>query len=80
VTGYSRNLGTKITLGLSRHRFNIICADLNAEGKKRTAQDVVKLGCKSREYTCDVTDSKAMADLAKRVGPVDVLVNNVGFM
>jgi len=54
--------------------------DINREGNNRTAQDVVKLGDKSREYTCDVTVSKAVADLAKKAGPVDVFVNNAGMM
>jgi NADP-dependent 3-hydroxy acid dehydrogenase YdfG len=41
---------------------------------------VVKLGDKSQEYTCDVTNSKAVADLSKMAGPVDVIVNNAGIM
>jgi NAD(P)-dependent dehydrogenase (short-subunit alcohol dehydrogenase family) len=53
---------------------------MNREGNKRTAQDVVKLGNKSRDYTCDVTDSKAVADLAKKAGPLDVLANNASIM
>jgi NAD(P)-dependent dehydrogenase (short-subunit alcohol dehydrogenase family) len=54
--------------------------DINAEGNKKTAQDVVKLGGKSREYTCDVADSKAVAELAIKAGPVDILVNNAGII
>jgi NAD(P)-dependent dehydrogenase (short-subunit alcohol dehydrogenase family) len=54
--------------------------DKNTEGNKRTVQDVVKLGGKSREYACNVTDSKAVADLSKMAGPLDVLVNNPGIM
>ena len=76
MTGKFRNLGRKISLELSRHRCAIICVDVNREGSNRTAQDVVKLGDKSRKNTCDMTDSKAVADLAKKAGPVDVLVKS----
>jgi len=80
VTGNSINLGRKITLESSRHRFTIICVDVNREGNDRTAQDEVKLGDKCREYICDVTNSKALDDLAKKAGPVDVLVKNSGIL
>jgi NAD(P)-dependent dehydrogenase (short-subunit alcohol dehydrogenase family) len=53
---------------------------MNTEVKKRTAQDVVKLGGKSREYKRDVTDSKTVGDLSTMAGPLDVLVNNAGII
>ncbi|GFG40769.1 hypothetical protein Cfor_06047, partial [Coptotermes formosanus] len=80
VTGTAQNLGREIALELSRHGCSVICVDINAEGNKKTAQDVVKLGGKSREYTCDVADSKAVAELAIKAGPVDILVNNAGII
>jgi short-subunit dehydrogenase len=61
-------------------RYEIFCVDMKTERNKRTAQDVVKLSGKSREYTCYVTDSKSVADLSKKSGPVDVLVNNTVIM
>jgi len=59
---------------MSWHKCTTICVDINTEGNKRTVQDVVKSGGKSREYTCDVTNSKAVADLSKMAGPVVVFV------
>jgi hypothetical protein len=46
--------------------YEIFCVDMKTADNKRTAQDVVKLGCKSREYTCYITDSKSVADLSKK--------------
>jgi len=60
--------------------YEVFCVDVKTDGNKRTAQGLVKLGGKSREYTCDVTESKTVADLAKNAGPVDVLVNNAGII
>jgi all-trans-retinol dehydrogenase (NAD+) len=80
VTGAAQNIGREIALELSRHGCNVICVDVNADGNKKTAQDVVTLGGKSRDYTCDVTDSKAVAELAIKAGPVDILVNNAGII
>jgi NAD(P)-dependent dehydrogenase (short-subunit alcohol dehydrogenase family) len=46
----------------------------------RTAKEIIKLGGKSHAYTCDITDSEAVAQLAKKAGTVDLLFNNAGII
>ena len=56
--------------------------DVNGEGAAKTAAEIGAAGCKAQAFTLDVSDRNACravaADVASRVGPVSILVNNAG--
>jgi meso-butanediol dehydrogenase/(S,S)-butanediol dehydrogenase/diacetyl reductase len=82
VTGGGRGIGRAIALELARQGADIVIAELDQAGAKRTAEEVGALGRRSLATTTDVTsraDLRAMVDRAKaEFGRIDILVNNAG--
>jgi meso-butanediol dehydrogenase / (S,S)-butanediol dehydrogenase / diacetyl reductase len=82
VTGGGRGIGRAIALELGRQGADIVIAELDQAGAKRTAEEVGALGRRSLATTTDVTsraDLRAMVDRAKaEFGRIDILVNNAG--
>jgi 3-oxoacyl-[acyl-carrier protein] reductase len=73
VTGAGRGLGQETARVLAGRGHSIVAVDIDADSALRTAEAVGGKG-----FGCDVADRDAVRDLAGRVGPVDVLVNNAG--
>ncbi len=81
VTGAARGIGAAIAQALAEKGARVALGDLEAELAERTAarigHDAVGLGV-------DVTDSASfgafLEELQRRLGPLDVLVNNAGVM
>jgi len=73
VTGAGRGLGRAIAQRLSEDGLSIVAVDLDGDTAAATA---AALGGTSHQ--CDVADRNAVSDMAAKVGPVDVLVNNAG--
>jgi 3-oxoacyl-[acyl-carrier protein] reductase len=73
VTGAGRGLGRAIAARLSGDGHSIVAVDIDGDSAAATA---AALGGTSHQ--CDVSDRKAVQELAASVGPVDVLVNNAG--
>ena len=82
VTGGGRGIGRAIALELARQGADIVIAELDHAGAKRTAEEVGALGRRSLATTTDVTsraDLRAMVDRAKaEFGRIDILINNAG--
>jgi len=82
VTGGGRGIGRATALELARLGADIVIADLDQAGAKRTAEEVAALGCRSLALSTDVTsraDLRAMVDRTKaEFGRIDILVNNAG--
>ncbi len=82
VTGGGRGIGRAIALALAREGADIIIAELDQAGAKRTAEEVGALGRRSLATATDVTspaDLRAMVDRAKaEFGRIDILINNAG--
>jgi NAD(P)-dependent dehydrogenase (short-subunit alcohol dehydrogenase family) len=82
VTGAGRGIGRAIALELGRQGADIVIAEMDQAGAKRTAEEVGALGRRSLATTTDVTsraDLRAMVDRAKaEFGRIDILVNNAG--
>jgi NAD(P)-dependent dehydrogenase (short-subunit alcohol dehydrogenase family) len=80
ITGAARGLGQAFAIRLARDGFDVVAADLNPG--EDTARLVEAEGRSCLATACDVTDKKAVADLAaaatERFGRIDVLVNNAG--
>ena len=84
VTGAGSQIGygKGIVLTLAREGCDIIAADIDLEGAKKTAAEVEALGPKAMAVKVDVTDRAEVDDMVKAVlkqfGKIDILVNNAG--
>jgi NAD(P)-dependent dehydrogenase (short-subunit alcohol dehydrogenase family) len=81
VTGAARSLGRADAEALAAEGCGVAIVDLNAEGAQEAAREI---GRGARSYACDITDRAQVADTVARVerelGPVDICVNNAGFI
>ena len=84
VSGGARSLGKADCLALAAEGCKIVVLDLNAEGAAETAKEISSQGGVARGYEADITNRAQLADaIAKaqsEVGPVDICVNNAGFI
>ena len=82
VTGAGGGLGTAIALGFAREGARVIVADIDPARAARVAAQVQASGGVAYSETLDVTQREATQrwaqDIAQRIGPIDVLVNNAG--
>ena len=84
VSGGARSLGKADCLALAAEGCKIVVLDLNAEGAAETAKEISSQGGVARGYEADITNRVQLAEtIAKAqsdVGPVDICVNNAGFI
>src|SRR5262245_36678451 len=82
VTGAGRGIGRATALELARMGADIVVAELDQAGAKRTAGEVGALGRRALVVPTDVTsraDLRAMVDRTRAdLGRIDILVNNAG--
>ena len=82
ITGASSGIGRAIALGYAREGASVAVLDINVEGAAKTAAEVSAAGGKAISLTLDVTDAKACraiaAEVAVKLGPISILVNNSG--
>ena len=83
VTGGASNIGRAIAQEFAREGAVVGIFDRDAKHADRTVTEIEAAGGRARAYALDVTDVAATAAAAARVeaelGPVAVLVNNVGW-
>jgi NAD(P)-dependent dehydrogenase (short-subunit alcohol dehydrogenase family) len=84
VTGGARSLGKADALALAAEGCKIAIVDLNAEGAEETAKEIAAAGGTARGYACDIREAPEVArvttEIAGDLGPVDICVNNAGFI
>jgi 3-oxoacyl-[acyl-carrier protein] reductase len=82
VTGGSRGLGRQAALALAKEGCNIAICARGRETLERTVAELRDLGVRAAGVQADVTTPEgtqtAHAGAIQALGPVDVLVNNVG--
>jgi NAD(P)-dependent dehydrogenase (short-subunit alcohol dehydrogenase family) len=78
VTGAGSGIGRATAAGFAAGGATVVCADVDGEAAEKTAALCAERGGAGRAERCDVADAAAVAALAERTGPVDVLVNNAG--
>jgi len=84
VTGGARSLGRQDCLTLAAEGCKVIVLDLNGEGAGETAAEIEAAGGTAKSYAADITERAALdaviGQAEREVGPVDICVNNAGFI
>ncbi len=81
VTGGSRGLGRQAALSLAAEGCHVAICARGAERLRQTEQELKNIGVKVAALVADVCrseDAQRIYDAAITLGPVDILVNNVG--
>src|SRR5262245_51733316 len=82
VTGAGAGIGKGIALGFAAFGARVAILEIEAESGERTAAAVRACGVDALALTIDVRDGeavlRAMTTAGDVLGPIDVLVNNVG--
>jgi 3-oxoacyl-[acyl-carrier protein] reductase len=82
ITGAASGIGRATALIFAREGANVVCADLDADGARRTAETIAQLGRKALALPTDVTQrpqvNDAIARAIEKFGAVDFLFNSAG--
>lgn len=82
VTGAANGIGRAIALRLASDGADLAVIDIDQAGLALLRQEIEALGRSAHSIEADMLDRQAVAacfvTIADRLGPVDVLVNNVG--
>lgn len=74
--------GRAISILFARERCKVFAVDVSSAALEDTVEQIEREGGEVEPYLCDVTDSSAVAGMAKacvkKYAQVDILVNNVG--
>lgn len=84
VTGGARSIGKQDCLTLAAEGCAVAVLDLNADGARETAGEIVAAGGRAQAWEVDITDRARVAQVAAEVerglGAVGILVNNAGWI
>jgi NAD(P)-dependent dehydrogenase (short-subunit alcohol dehydrogenase family) len=78
VTGGGGGIGRGISETFAEHGATVAVADVDEPRARATVAHIAERGGRAEAHVVDVTEASQVAELATAVGPVDVLVNNVG--
>lgn len=80
--GSKNGIGKAIALYMAKEGYDIIVADMDAEGAERVAGEIRKLGRRAISVEANVADEKSVERMVKAsnegMGKIDVLVNCAG--
>lgn len=82
VTGGGGGLGEAICYALGQAGMSVVAGDVRREAAERTADNLRAAGCQAAGLALDVADERscaaAAAEVMRRFGTIDALVNNAG--
>jgi NAD(P)-dependent dehydrogenase (short-subunit alcohol dehydrogenase family) len=82
VTGATRGIGLAIADALAAHRCSLVITGRDETALKKAETRLSRVGAKILPFVCDVRDERSVADLMaqvkRRFGRIDFLVNNAG--
>jgi 2-dehydro-3-deoxy-D-gluconate 5-dehydrogenase len=83
VTGGNGGIGRGIALGLARAGASVAILARNEERNRSTLAELEALGIRAMAIRIDLSNRKAIKpateDVERRLGPIDILVNNAAF-
>ncbi|MEM9047842.1 MAG: SDR family oxidoreductase [Pseudomonadota bacterium] len=84
VTGGGSGIGAATARRFAEDGYAVVCADINAEAAKETAQGILASGRRAMGIACDVTDEAAVEAMASAAhdwtGRIDSVAANAGIM
>jgi NAD(P)-dependent dehydrogenase (short-subunit alcohol dehydrogenase family) len=82
VTGAASGIGRAIASGYAREGARVVLLDINEKAAAEAAKEIREAGGKAESFALDVTSRENCIAVAKqvaaKVGPVSILVNNAG--
>ena len=82
ITGAASGIGAASALAFAREGADVMCADIDVEGAKDTADSVAAAGTKGAAMALDVSNENALRDSLQatvdQLGTLDVIFNNAG--
>jgi NAD(P)-dependent dehydrogenase (short-subunit alcohol dehydrogenase family) len=82
ITGGSRGLGLALARDLARRGARLAICGRDPDSLERARASLARTGAEVIAVPCDVTDRRSVEELLeqvrRRLGPVDVLINNAG--
>jgi len=82
ITGAGSGIGRAIAAGYGREGARVVLLDMNGDAAAEAAKEIRSAGSKAESFALDVTNLDACIAMAKqiadKVGPVSILVNNAG--
>ena len=82
ITGAASGIGRATALIFARERANVVCADVNEAGARKTADEVNAAGSQALALRIDVTSRAQVNDMVARAvaafGSVQFLFNSAG--
>ena len=82
--GRGNSIGRAYALGLASAGAAVVVADVNGDGAKAVADEIIAAGGQAMSAAVDITSPDAVLDMAqaalKTFGGVDILVNNAALM
>ncbi|SDP80942.1 SDR family NAD(P)-dependent oxidoreductase [Ectopseudomonas guguanensis] len=82
ITGAASGIGRAAALAFARQGATVLLCDIDTAALESLRQQIAGVGSECFAYTVDVSNARAMAELATRIhatqGTLDVLVNNAG--
>lgn len=84
VTGSGRGIGQAIARRFAREGAAVLVSDIDADPAREAVQAIESDGGRAALNVCDVTDERQVAamfdDAETALGPVDIIVNNAGYV
>src|SRR3989454_3980369 len=78
VTGATSGIGGAIALQLARDGAEVLVHGRDAARGAETVEEITGAGGKARFVAADLSDAADVQRLARKVGDVDILINNAG--
>ncbi|MCC7401158.1 MAG: glucose 1-dehydrogenase [Chitinophagaceae bacterium] len=78
ITGGGSGIGKAISLLFAKQGAVVHIIELNEEAAKETSDEIQKDGGKVYCHAANVADQKAIHDVFKKTGAINILVNNAG--